>query len=46
MNWLACALGGAGSPDADRLIQALKTFGQGDAKLVGRSENLILQMLH
>ncbi len=38
MNWLACALGGAGNPDSDRLIRALAPFGHGDAQLVGRAE--------
>lgn len=38
MNWLACALGGANSPDADRLIRALAPFGRGDAQLIGRAE--------
>ena len=38
MNWLACALGGAGSPDSDRLIRALMPFGHGDTQLVGRAE--------
>lgn len=38
MNWLACALGGASSPDSDRLIRALAPFGHGDAQLIGRAE--------
>ena len=38
MNWLACALGGANSPESDRLIRALAHFGHGDAKLIGRAE--------
>ena len=38
INWFACALGGANSPDSDRLIQALAPFGKGDAQLIGRSE--------
>ena len=38
MNWLACALGGANSPDSDRLIRALAPFGHGDAQLIGRAE--------
>jgi len=38
MNWLACALGGANSPDADRLIQALAPFARGDAQLICRAE--------
>ena len=38
MNWLACALGGASSPESDRLIQSLAPFGQGDAQLIGRAE--------
>jgi 2-methylcitrate dehydratase PrpD len=40
MNWLACALGGASSHESDRLIRALAPFGQGEAKLIGRSEKL------
>ena len=38
MNWLTCALGGANSPDSDRLIRALAPFAQGDAQLIGRAE--------
>ncbi len=38
MNWLACALGGAGSTDSDRLIRALAPFGHGEAKIIGRAE--------
>jgi len=38
INWFACALGGANSPDSDRLIQGLAPFGKGDAQLIGRSE--------
>lgn len=38
MNWLACALGGAGDPALDRLLLALEPFGRGDAALIGRAE--------
>lgn len=38
MNWLACALGGAGDPALDRLLLALAPFGRGDAQLIGRAE--------
>jgi 2-methylcitrate dehydratase PrpD len=40
MNWLACALGGANSPESDQLIRALAPFAQGDAQLIGRAEKL------
>lgn len=38
MNWLACALGGASSPESDQLIRALAPFSHGDAQLIGRAE--------
>ncbi len=38
MNWLGCALGGANSPESDRLIRVLAPFGHGDSQLVGRAE--------
>ena len=38
INWFACALGGANSLDSELLIQALAPFGQGNTKLIGRSE--------